>query len=102
MAYEHELLDIMNTEGMRNYTPSIQYAKVIKSYPNTRLKFQDMEIETEQIRYASWAYGLAKGIYTSASNGHTHTVKLDGIKVGDIVIINCSDSTVTILDKVVR
>ena len=29
-------------------------------------------------------------------------IDLGGIKAGDVVIINCDDSTVTILDKVVR
>lgn len=102
MSYEHELLGIMNTEGMRNYTPSIQFAEVINSYPNTRLKYNDFEIETVQIRYTSWAYALANGLMTSVNDGHSHFVDLGGIKAGDVVIINCDDSTVTILDKVVR
>ena len=102
MSYEHELLGIMNTEGMRNYTPSIQFAEVINGYPKTRLKYNDFEIETVQIRYTSWAYALANGLMTSVNDGPSHLVELGGIKAGDVVIINCDDSTVTILDKVVR
>ena len=102
MSYEHELLEIMNAEGMRSHTPSIQFAEVINSYPKTRLKYNDFEIETVQIRYTSWAYALANGLKTSVNDGHSHFVDLGGIKAGDVVIINCDDSTVTILDKVVR
>lgn len=103
MSYEHELLDIINTEGMKNYTPSIHYAEVIGEYPNTRLKFQDFEIETEQIKYSAWVMYLINGFKTeiAGQHPHYHDVILSGLKVGEIAIIKYDGSTVTILDKVV-
>lgn len=100
----NDFIKIIRKEGMRNYTPSFFYAEVTRDYPNTELKFNDMILKKEQIKYTSWVKFLCEGYVTDSANGpesHKHKIKDKKLKKGDTVLIKFDGDNVLILDRVV-
>lgn len=100
----NDFIEIIRKEGMRNYTPSFFYAEVTRDYPNIELKFNDMILKKEQVKYTSWIKFLCEGYMTESANGpdpHRHKIKEKKLKKGDTVLIKIDGDSVLILDRVV-
>lgn len=101
MSSIHDFIEIIRKEGMRNYTPSFFYAEVTRDYPNTELKFNDMILKKEQIKYTTWVKFLCEGYVTDGTNAHSHKIRDSRLKKGDAVLIKFDGDNVLILDRVV-
>lgn len=104
MSSINEFIEIIRNEGMRNYTPSFFYAEVTRDYPNIELKFNDMILKKEQVKYTSWIKFLCEGYITENANGpesHKHKIKDKKLKKGDTVLIKFDGDSVLIVDRVV-
>lgn len=98
----NDLIDLVKEECKKVISPELYLAKVVRSYPDLEIEFKGIRIYTEQINLTSWATYLIKGFTTQGSNSHSHTVKLNGINVGDTVLVKSLGDKVIILDKVVE
>ena len=98
----NDLIDLVQSECRDIISPDIYLAKVVRAYPDLEITFKGIRIYTEQINLTSWVTYLIKGFTTQGSNSHSHSVKLNGINVGDTVLVKSLGDKVIILDKVVE
>lgn len=100
-----DLIEIIRKEGCRNISSSFFIAEITKNYPNTELKFNNMDIYTEQLYYTQWVKYMCEGVNTDVSGEslHFHHIKFSPLSIGDKVLIRVlDDKNILIVDKVVR
>lgn len=99
----NELIEMFREEGAHYNKSSFYFAEVISSYPNLKVKFNNMVHDKSTLLIDKFLLDRCTGFNTESNEGHTHSLnKLkDELKLGDEVILIPNGKKFVIVSKVV-
>lgn len=100
----NDIIEAMREEGKYYNEPSFYFAKVVSSYPNLKVKFNDMIHDRNTLQIDKFLLDRCTSFNTDSSDGHTHSLNklTDLLKVGDEVVLIRNNNKFVIISKVVN
>lgn len=99
----NELIEAMREEGKYYNEPSFYFAEIVSSYPDLKVKFDDMVHNRDTLLIDKFLLDRCSSFNTETNSGHTHFMNrlTDVLKVGDEVVLIRKGSKFIIMSKVV-